>query len=60
MFVFLELWYNSEYRFIIIVVYRFFFYEMLDLKYILQIINVLLFFVYVGYFKISIMNFYII
>lgn len=56
MFVFLELWYNSEYRFIIIVV----FYEMLDLKYILQIINVLLFFVYVGYFKISIMNFYII
>lgn len=60
MFVFLELWYNSEYRFIIIVVCRFIFYEMLDLKYILQIINVLLFFVYVGYFKISIMNFYII
>lgn len=57
MFVFLELWYNSEYRFIIIVVCRFFFYEMLDLKYK---INVLLFFVYVGYFKISIMNFYII
>lgn len=56
MSVFLELWYNSEYRFTTIAAYRFFFHEMLDLKYK---INALSFFVYVGYLKISTMNFYI-